>query len=233
MGLFSDIKAIKEVQRIKNGGTAKLSISQITGLITNMSDAQKHLSPQQFEKVYSLFKEFRKCNSKIDMDIDTYYKIAVSIIKKFDMFAPYEKYSGGNELEFSFLMDEIRNSETHSKKDFLDLDMYCDSKDAEEDIKNIIINGAPLAITREEAMAVLAVCLCNQVYGKEAALNAFDMLAKQIINKYSESEIEALGKISFLAGVLCPNGVVSKAESDDLAKKYFLAFMDKVENQNN
>ena len=224
MGLFSDIKAMREIQRIKSGGTAKLSISQITGLITNMSDAQKNLSSQQFEKVYYLFKEFRKCNGKIVMDLDTYYKTAVTIIKKFDVLAPYEKYSGGNELEFSFLMDEIRNSETRNKKDFLDLDMYCDSRDAEEDINNII-QSAFVTITREEAKAVLAVCFCNQVYGKETALSAFDMLAKQIIDE--SSEIEALGKISFLAGVLYPNGVVSKAESDDLGRKYTAVIMDR------
>lgn len=218
MGLFSDLKAMKELQRIKNGGTAKLSISQITGLITNMSDAQKNLSSQEFEKVYSLFKEFRKCNSKIDMDIETYYKTAVTIIKKFDKLAPYEKYGGGNELEFSFLMNEIRNSESDDTNDLLNLEMYCDCRDAEEDINNII-SSAPVVITREEAKAILAVCMCNQVFSKKAALNAFDALANQIISE--NSEVVSLGKISFLAGILHPNGVVSKAESDDLGKKYY------------
>lgn len=34
----------------------------------------------------------------------------IKIIKKFDAIAPYEKYSGGNEIEFSFMMDDIRNN---------------------------------------------------------------------------------------------------------------------------
>ena len=32
---------------------------------------------------------------------------AVKIIKSFDEIAPYEKYSGGSEIEFSFLMEDI------------------------------------------------------------------------------------------------------------------------------
>lgn len=230
MGLFSDIKAIKEVQRIKNGGTAKLSISQITGLITNMSDAQKNLSSQQFEKVYALFKELRKCNSKMDMNIEDYYKTAVIIIKKFDVIAPYEKYSGGNELEFSFLMDEVRNSESANVENFLDLSMYCDPKDAEKDINNIM-GGFNGTITREEAEAILAVCMCNQVFGKEAALGAFDTLVKQISSE--NLGIESLGKVSFLAGLLYPNGVVSKAESDELARKYTEPIIERLKNMIN
>lgn len=230
MGFFSDIKAMKEVQRIKKRGTAKLSISQITGLITNMSDAQKNLSSQQFEKVYTLFKELRKCNSKMEMDIEDYYKTAVSIIKRFDVLAPYEKYSGGNELEFSFLMDEIRNSRAADSKEFLNLNIYCDPRDAEEDISNMMDTSC-VAITREEAKEILAVCMCNQVFGKEAALNAFDTLARQIISE--NTEIEAIGKISFFAGVLFPNGVVSKAESDELSKKYTEPILEKVKEKIN
>ena len=40
--------------------------------------------------------------------MDLYLDTAVKIIKQFDEIAPYEKYSGGNEIEFSFLMAEIR-----------------------------------------------------------------------------------------------------------------------------
>ena len=124
-------------------------------------------------------------------------------------------------------MDEIRSSGFDNIENLLDLDMYCDPKDAEEDIDNIISSSAEI-ITREEAKAILAVCMCNQVYGKETALNAFDTLVKRIISK--NSEIEALGKISFLAGILYPNGVVSKTESDELGKKYTEAIMEKLKN---
>lgn len=108
MGFFADIKAIKDVQLIKAGGTARLSISQITTLITNMPDARKRLSKEEFESVYALFKELRKCNTKIEMDMFGYLETAKKIILRFDAIAPYEKYGGGNELEYSFMMEDVR-----------------------------------------------------------------------------------------------------------------------------
>ena len=42
MGLISGIQAITAVQKIKQGGTAKLSIAQIAELIINLPDAQKN-----------------------------------------------------------------------------------------------------------------------------------------------------------------------------------------------
>ena len=227
MGLFADIKALKDVQRIKAGGKANLSISQITGLITNMSDAQKNLTAEQFENVYNLFKELRKCNTKIEMTIDGYYETAVKIIKKFDFFAPYEKYSGGNEMEFSFLMDEIRSSGSEEIEDFLDLSIYCDPKEAQEDIDNIV-NGAMINIRREDAEAILAVCICNKYYGKESALKAFDILANRIIDEVSE--IEAITEISYFAGLLYPNGVLGSDESTALGKKYTDPILQKIKN---
>ena len=115
MGLINDFIAIGQAQKIKNGQVANLSISQITGLITNMSDARRNLSEKDFKQVYNLYKQFKKCNNKMKMDLNGYYETATYIIKKFDAIAPYEKYSGGNELEFSFLMEEIRNNS--DKKD--------------------------------------------------------------------------------------------------------------------
>ena len=108
MGLFADIKAIGAVQKIKNGGVCKLTIAQITGLLINLPDAEKNLSKQEFDQVYALFKEMRKCNTKMQMNIELYLDTAVKIIKEFDKIAPYEKYSGGNEIEFSFMMADIR-----------------------------------------------------------------------------------------------------------------------------
>lgn len=108
MGIISGIQAIFGVQKIKNGGMAKLSISQVTSLIINLPDAQKNLSKGEYNKVSSLFRQMEKCTTKIPMNMDSYLDTAVKIIKKFDEIAPYEKYSGGNEIEFSFIMADIR-----------------------------------------------------------------------------------------------------------------------------
>ncbi len=110
MGIFSDIQALKAMEVLRTGGRANLSIAQITNLIINLPDAQKNLSSQAFNAVYSLYKELRKCRTKHNVDIDEYCQLAIDIIRRFDRFAPYEKYSGGNELEFSFLMNELRGS---------------------------------------------------------------------------------------------------------------------------
>lgn len=108
MGILSGIQAISGVQKIKNGGMAKLSISQVTSLIINLPDAQKNLSKEEYNRVYSLFSQMEKCTTKMLMNMDLYLDTVVKIIKKFDKIAPYEKYSGGNEIEFSFLMADIR-----------------------------------------------------------------------------------------------------------------------------
>lgn len=38
MGLFSDLKAMNDLQQIKHGGVGKLSLSQITCFIVNMPE---------------------------------------------------------------------------------------------------------------------------------------------------------------------------------------------------
>lgn len=109
MGIFADMKAIADVQKIKRGnGTANLSIAQITGLLINLPDAEKNLPKKEFNQVYDLFKKMRKCKTKMSMDSHGYLDTAIKIIKEFDKIAPYELYSGGNQIEFSFMMSDIR-----------------------------------------------------------------------------------------------------------------------------
>ena len=83
MGIISDFRAIAEVQKLKSGKRANLSISQIVGLITNMSDASRNLSKKQFDEVYALFTEYRKCKTKLNIAMNDYLDIAIQIIKSF------------------------------------------------------------------------------------------------------------------------------------------------------
>lgn len=108
MGLIADIKAMSDVQRIKSGGRASLSISSITNMIINLPDASKALSKEEFDEVYSLYKKMRKCTTKLELDIDGYYKIAVDILREFDKVAPCESYLGLEPFEATLLMQEIR-----------------------------------------------------------------------------------------------------------------------------
>lgn len=109
MGIFSDLKGMKAVQKIAHGGVDKLSLLQIVCLITNMPDAKRNLTEAQFNDVYDLYKNYRKCTTKLPMDADGYVNICINIIEKFNALAPYEKYSGGNELEWKMMLDELRH----------------------------------------------------------------------------------------------------------------------------
>lgn len=90
-----DIQAALLVQKMKtNGGYSKLSYSQITCLIVNMTDAKENLESPVFERVLKLFYKLRADKKRIKMNIDGYYAVSIDIIKQFNAIAPYEKYSG-------------------------------------------------------------------------------------------------------------------------------------------
>jgi len=60
-------------------------------------------------------------------------------------------------------------------------------------------------------------------YGKAEALKEFDIVINRIIEM---NGMDALYKVSFLSGLLYPNGVVTKEESDELSNKYAIAVME-------
>lgn len=109
----ADIKAAYLVQKMKiGGGYAKLSYSQITYLIVNMSDAKENLEAPVFEKVLKLFYKLRSDRKRIKMDMDGYLAVSIDIIKQFNAIAPYEKYSGNtDENETLALIEFIHSSE--------------------------------------------------------------------------------------------------------------------------
>ena len=219
MGIFGDMKALKNVQKIKKGGTAKLSISQVTGLITNMMDAKSNLPKDKFTEVYKLFNELRDCNTKIEMDMETYCEQAVEIIKKFNKIAPYVKYSGGNEVEFSFLLDDIYKRETTLEKD-----SHKVTKEDEEDIENLI-NSSNGVIGRKEAEDFIQVIYTYVTKGKTKSLEKFDSLAKNLIE---DDPIASIMKVSFFNGALSANGVINEKEMKEIGDLYQNIVLDKM-----
>jgi hypothetical protein len=221
MGIFSDVKALSDVQKIKDGRTVMLSISQITNLIINLPDAKRHLQSDQFNLVYDLYKQMRKCKTKMPLDQDGYLDTATKIIKEFDKIAPYEKYSGGNEIEFSFMMQDIRkenNSDISVQEEFrnmVDRSGNCD----DEYIKYLMEAG--FGITYDSAKEFYGILLIYAKYGKEEALRKFDLLVKEWIAEIDENnQMQAISEVPFFCGALLPNGVVTKEESDKLSAKY-------------
>lgn len=225
MGIISDFRAITEVQKLKAGKRANLSMSQIVGLITNMSDARRSLSQNQFDEVYALFSEYRKCKTKLNVSMDDYIDIAIRIIKSFDLIAPYEKYSGGNALEFSFMMQDIRSEITQQNIEeelFSIVDM---SGNSNNEYINYLLKNGNGRISKEQAKAFVGVLITSERYGKEEALRRFrlyvDYLMSSSNNKTMGVDIYLIGSIPFLCGLLASNEILSKTESDDLSNHYF------------
>jgi len=223
MGFFADIKAMKDVQLIMAGGTAKLSISQITSHITNLPDARKRLSKEEYESVYALFKELRKCDTKIEMDFFGYVETVKEIILKYDAIAPYEKYSGGNELEFSLMMDDLRKESSQPDLfEMLNFKEIVFNDEARKYMKSIIENSSAsmiIPVSQEEAENIMKVIYHYHDYGKEVALREFDSVARKIIEREGIGVV-ALMKIGYLSGILNTNGVLTIEESDEFSEKY-------------
>lgn len=227
MGLLADLRAMKEVTRIKSGGIAKLSMSQITCLVTNMSDAKKNLSYGEFSKVNALFKEFRKCNTKIEMDVEGYLETAQKIIQRFDAIAPYEKYGGANELEFSFMMEDMREAFNNSNEVEEALAGSFTLKEKDYAFIDEIVKESMGQITKEDGEDLMQVLLMGKSYGKDKALNEFDKLFNNLLAKYEYFNV--IMKISYMSGLLYPSGIVSREESDEIGKKYTENVMNKMQ----
>ena len=190
MGILSRIQAIHSVQKIKKGETANLSISQITNLIVNLFDARKNLTKQQYEAVYKLYNELNKCRTKHQVDLQGYIDIAVDIIKRLDVIAPYEKFCGGNELEFSFLMEKIREEKASDNNE------KCNAEITSEEI---------LEIEKKPEFIALIKCITSILDNTKNSLTTTD---------YAYSETIAL--TSFIVR----NDICSSTTNERIAKLY-------------
>lgn len=212
MGLFSDLKAMNDLQQIKHGGVGKLSLSQITCFIVNMPDAKKNLSAKEYDSIYGLYKKLRKCTTKMAMDMKGYTDTAVEIIKMFDKIAPYEKYSGANEIEISFMMNEIRSEAEES----IPAEMIFDDEDKK--YMKYLMDGSSGILDRQGAEKLLMILKCNYEYGKIKALELLDRMALKMIEA---EDLNTLAfKLPFMTETLVKNGVISKEEAITLNNKY-------------
>ena len=105
-GRSSDaIKAMNDVQRIKlQGGTAKLSFSQIVCLICNTPDAQSNLSQEEFRQFRLVFDNFRKMTKCATVNIEGYLDMCKVIIGTFEKYFPFLLVDGEHSEDL-----ELRN----------------------------------------------------------------------------------------------------------------------------
>lgn len=211
MGIFNDIIAVINIQKLKTGKIVPLSVSQIAGVLINLPDAQKKLSVEQFNEIYSLFKELRKCKDKKRMTLEGYYNTAINIIKKFNVIAPYENYSGGDIEEIALLMEEI------NAKTFVNEENFSYTS---EELKyaNYIVSNSKGMVSDEEVKEFIKIIRSYMEEGKEKALERFDLLVESLIN--SGDLFKATTQMSFYLGILNSNEIISEIEMKNLINKY-------------
>lgn len=151
----------------------------------------------------------------MELDKDGYYNTAADIITKFDKIAPYEKYGGGNELEYSFLMDEI-----HRNKNNIDIREQIKDIFLPEELEyaKVIADSSKDMITRDDAKEFIKVLHTYSLTGKENAISEFKSLSRYLINK--NGEIKAVSQVSYLLGVMNANQIITQDEMNQLSKEY-------------
>lgn len=107
-GLIDGEKALQAMEKIRMGGTAELSVAQITNMIVNMPDAKQALPKEQFEQVYLLYTCLMTETEKSEMDLGDYMEVATQIVKAFNETAPYELYSGADQQETKQMLDALQ-----------------------------------------------------------------------------------------------------------------------------
>ncbi len=92
--MFDSITGMREYEKIRKGGVGKLSVSQLVMLSVNMMDANKNLTPAEFERVYALYKEYQKDKVKREYDAESVSKETLEMFLHFDFEADIRQYSG-------------------------------------------------------------------------------------------------------------------------------------------
>lgn len=224
MGIFSDMVAIGSIQKLRSGEIVALSVSQITGVLINLPDAQRKLTTEQFNKVYGLFKELRKNNNKKRMTLEGYYNTAIDIIKKFNEIAPYENYSGTDRQETLLLMQKINSGTIVNDKSF-------EYTKEEQKYANYIVENSRGMVSDKDAKEFIKIIRSYAEEGKEKALERFDLLIEGLIS--SGDLFKATSQMSFYSGLLNSNGIISDKEMETLLQKYQGKILSLIPDDNN
>lgn len=193
----------------------------ITMIIINLQDAKAKLSPGKYEEIKTLFDEFQQCKTMFEVDYKGYIDLCEDVIKRFDKIAPYELYSGGNELEFSIYMDYFREREKtkeilmENHREEIVSDFVKENGINKEYVKSLM-NCVP-DMLYEDAEAFYKILVEHDLFGKKAALSRFDKFVEKV---KKEDGFRAAIIVPYLCGALVPNGIITSEESDAISKKY-------------
>jgi hypothetical protein len=179
--MFDSLKAITVVQKIKNGGTASLSKSQIVSIIINLSDASKNLSPDIFTKLERLYQQLRKDKLKTTMDYKLYIETCSQIISEFEKIAPFELYNGDDSIAIS------KESEEKKKKRLVLNSINTSIQQLKQMYANAVRN-----LGESTVEDVIAMFDCNEITQtqKEEFINSIECL--QVTIQMTPTTIEKL-----------------------------------------
>ncbi len=223
MGLFGN-RIMRNVRKIYNGGTAKLSVADISNVIINLFDAKRNLTPEQFSGVHVMYK---KCQEKTEMrllDKDAYLETALNLILEFDKAAPYEYYSGGQTQQWASALNTLREEEQAKRKNNYQFLLIClyeeECTDKHRGYVSYLRKSCP-TLTLPQAKAFMGILILNDIKGTDYSLKAFDKLINCWISNLSADELQSMVlSVPFCCGTLSSNRVISQAQSDSLSKQY-------------
>ena len=107
--MFTYLQTMLAIEKIKKGGMAKLSISQLTSVFISLMDAQTNLTADEFERVYDCYCCFKRNKKKRVMDMETYSRTVLKILMVFDTIVPYKKYCAPVDPRILRLLDFVKD----------------------------------------------------------------------------------------------------------------------------
>lgn len=111
-------------------------------------------------------------------------------------------------------MDDLRSRDeanTEAVKDAM-----IDAMKIDEDYVKHLQSHHPM-VTAAAGRAFYKVLIAYELFGRKEALKRFDCFIQNMISSNLQS---AMLNAAFFCGVLVPNGIVTKEESDELSDKY-------------
>lgn len=112
---FDDLRAQSEADKIRNGHSGNLSISQITYMLVDLPKAKLKLYPSKYDELMNLYEELRKMTEKRLINRDEYIEMCIRITSAFNEIAPFENYAAGYQADYVYMLNYLnkkRNAET-------------------------------------------------------------------------------------------------------------------------
>ncbi|MEA5003814.1 MAG: hypothetical protein VB081_09980 [Christensenella sp.] len=103
-------QAVENIQKIRSGKKARLSLAEITYCIISLEDAQACLSDDEFQQIQNIFLTFARSTDRKRYVLTDYLDACSRIIKAFEIVAPYEFYDGEDSIKFAQEPAEIKKA---------------------------------------------------------------------------------------------------------------------------